>query len=59
MDLAVENKDKLPADVADFAKNNELVPVLLRTLDNRKLSADDFRDLVDSLNREINTPRKA
>jgi len=59
MDLAVENKDKLPADVAEFAKNNELVPVLLRTLDNRKLSAEDFRELVDSLNKELNTPHKA
>ena len=58
-DLAVAGKDKLPADVADFAKNNEMVPVLLRTLANRKLSKSQFSDLVSKLNKDISSPRKA
>jgi len=53
MDLAVKDKHKLPADVEEFAKNNELVPVLLRTLDNRKLSKDEFAGLVAELNAGI------
>ena len=53
MDLAAANKDKLPADVAEFAKNNELVPILLRTLDNKKLTRDKFKQLVTELNQRL------
>ena len=58
-DLAVAGKDKLPADLAEYAKNNEMVPVLLRTLANRKLSKSQFNDLVSQLNKDISSPRKA
>lgn len=59
MDSAVAGKDKLPADVAEFAKQNELVPVLLRTLDNQKLSTAELKELFKQLNEDITTPRKA
>jgi transcriptional regulator with XRE-family HTH domain len=58
MNLAAAGKDKLPADVEEFAKRNEMVPVLLRTLDNRKLTEPEFRSLVANLNRDLTTPRK-
>ena len=59
MDLAVAGKDKLPADVEKYAKENELVPVLLRTLENRRLSKDELGELVRQLNDDLSKPRKA
>ena len=59
MDLAVAGKDKLPADVAEFAQQNELIPVLLRTLNNSKLSESELRKLVKGLNEDLSRPRKA
>jgi len=58
MDLAVAGKDKLPADVEAYAKQNELVPILLRTLENRKLSNEEFSRLVDQLNEGLTSPRR-
>jgi len=58
MDLAVANKDKLPADVEGFAKENELVPALLRTLENRKMSKQEFEELVRQLNEDLARPRR-
>ena len=59
MDLAVANKEKLPADIEEYARKNELVPVLLRTLNNCKLSKKDFAQLCKKLNTDINRARKA
>lgn len=59
MDLAVVGKDKLPADVAAFAKSNALVPVLLRTISDKKLSNEEFRSLMDRVNADLANPRKA
>ena len=58
MDLAVEGKDKLPADVASYAKEVELVPTLLRTLNNRKMSEAELVGLVRELNDDLSTPRR-
>jgi transcriptional regulator with XRE-family HTH domain len=59
MDLAVAGKDKLPADVEEYAKSNLLVPVLLRTLNDKKLSDEEFQGLMDRVNADLTTPRKA
>ena len=59
MDLAVAGKDKLPADVKEYAKENELVPILLRTLQNRKISKEEFAKFLRRLNEDITRPRKA
>ena len=58
MDLAVAGKDRLPADVAQYAKDNKLVPVLLRTIENRKPSKEEFAELVRRLNEDLSTPRR-
>ena len=58
MDLAVASKDKLPADVEEYARQNELVPVLLRTLENRKLSKQELEELVSNLNEDLTKARK-
>ena len=45
-DLAVEGKDmKLPQDVTAFAKNNAGIPVLLRTIENKKLTKWELKKL--------------
>lgn len=53
MDLAVENKNKLPADVEEFAKSSELIPILLRTLKNRKLTKAEFKRVFEQLNQDL------
>jgi len=53
LDLAVEGKDKLPADVAAFAASNKMVPVLLRTINDKKLSDEEFLALVERVNSEL------
>ena len=58
MDLAVANKDKLPVDVEAYAKENELVPVLLRTLKNRRMTDAEIEQLVRQLNEDLSTRRE-
>ena len=48
-DLAVAGKARLPADVAAFAARTPGIPVLLRTIENRGLSAEELRRLTDSI----------
>jgi transcriptional regulator with XRE-family HTH domain len=59
MDLAVKDRKKLPADVEQFATENRMVPVLLRTLSNRKLSQRELRQLVEKLNHDLALPRES
>lgn len=59
MDLAVAGKDKLPADVESYVKRNKLAPVLLRTLDNRKMNRRELEELVRQLNEDLTSPRQA
>ena len=47
-DLAVKHKPgALPADVADYAGKNPGIPVLLRTIANRRLTRKDLDALVE------------
>jgi transcriptional regulator with XRE-family HTH domain len=58
MNLAVGKRGKLPADVAEFARKNALVPALLRTLANRRLSRQEFQNLIQRLNEDLARPRR-
>ena len=49
-DLA-KKSDELPADVRRITKRR-LIPVLLRTIDNKQLTDADIQRLVDVINRE-------
>ncbi len=51
-DLAKE-AGQAPADVAAFAGRSELVPVLLRTVENRQLTDNELRELIEHINREF------
>jgi transcriptional regulator with XRE-family HTH domain len=51
-DLAVKHKEgALPADVAGYASKTPGIPVLLRTIENKKLSREELQDLMDYINR--------
>jgi transcriptional regulator with XRE-family HTH domain len=53
-DLAVAAKrQKLPADVAVFAARTPGIPVILRTLRNRRLSKKEVEDLTRYINRRL------
>jgi len=51
-DLAARaQKAPLPADVQPYARSHKLVPVLLRTAKDKKLSDDELRELVEHINK--------
>ena len=53
-DLAVAAKrQKLPADVAAFAAKTPGIPVILRTLQNRRLSRKEIENLTRYINRRL------
>ncbi len=51
-DLAVKHKEgSLPPDVAGYAGKTPGIPVLLRTIDNKKLSKKELQELTNYVNR--------
>lgn len=53
-DLAVAHKkQRLPADVAGFAAKTPGIPVILRTLQNRRLTRKEIEDLTRYINRRL------
>lgn len=50
-DFSVQHKDmKLPQDVVSFAKGNAGIPVLLRTIENEKLTKRKLKELTAYIN---------
>ncbi|MGD0412218.1 MAG: hypothetical protein ABSC18_10995, partial [Verrucomicrobiota bacterium] len=37
-DLAAKGRDEVPADVAEFVKENDLIPAMLRTVENENVT---------------------
>ena len=53
-DLAVAHKKRaLPADIAAFAAKTPGIPVILRTLQNRRLTQKEIEDLTRYINRRL------
>ena len=51
-DLAAQaQKAPLPADVQPYARSHKLVPVLLRTAQDKNLSDEDLQELVQHINK--------
>jgi len=44
-DLAAQYSGRIPADIVDVVKENEGVPVLVRTIANKQLSDEKLREL--------------
>ena len=53
-DLAVEHvPGRLPPDLAAYAANSEMVPFLLRTVANKKLSEQELKKLVATIKKNF------
>ena len=58
-DLAVAHKDRaLPPDVAHFAARTPGIPVLLRTIENKRLTREDLTKLTDYINDRLGKPAR-
>lgn len=52
-DLAADNsKEKIPADIKRQIEENDIIPVLFRTIEKKKLSKDILRKLVKRIHEE-------
>jgi len=53
LDLAAkESKEKVPADIKDQIKENEIVPILFRTIDKKNLTKEQLKQLVKRIRDE-------
>lgn len=50
-DLAVQGRDRPPVDVAEFAARTPGIPLLLRTIEEKRLSQDELTELMDYVDR--------
>jgi len=50
--LAAKAIDAVPVDVADIISKSESLPLLLRTIGNRRLSEKDIEALVEIVHRK-------
>lgn len=58
-DLAVAHKQPaLPPDVAAFAAKTPGIPVLLRTIENKRLTREDLAKLTDYINQRLGKPQR-
>ena len=58
-DLAVAHKQPaLPPDVARFAARTPGIPVLLRTIENKRLTREDLTRLTDYINQRLGKPER-
>ena len=52
-DLAArDSKEKIPADIREQIKENEIVPILFRTISKKKLSKEQLKQLVRRIKNE-------
>ena len=52
-DLAAkESKEKIPADIRSQIQENEIIPILFRTIDKKKLSKEQLKKLIDRIKDE-------
>ncbi len=58
-DLAAKHRPgALPPDVAAFAGRTPGIPVLLRTIENRRLTRQDLERLTEYVNRQLGKPSR-
>ncbi|MFH1764214.1 MAG: helix-turn-helix transcriptional regulator [Gemmatimonadota bacterium] len=50
-DLAVQGRDRPPVDVAEFAAKTPGIPMLLRTIEEKRLTQDELTELMDYVDR--------
>ena len=48
-DLAAKGRDEIPADVERIVKENELIPAMLRTVEDEKVTKEQLRGIIEDL----------
>lgn len=48
-DLAAEARDEVPADVARIVKESTLIPALLRTVENERITDKQLRGIIEDI----------
>jgi len=48
-DLAAKGRDEIPADVERIVKGHELIPAMLRTVENEKVTEEQIRGIIEDL----------
>ncbi|HUI08192.1 MAG TPA: transcriptional regulator [Verrucomicrobiae bacterium] len=48
-DLAAKGRDEVPADVERIVKSSELIPAMLRTVENEKVTEEQLRGIIEDL----------
>jgi len=48
-DLAAKKRDAVPADIERIIKQNKLIPVMLRTVENEKVTESQLRGIIEDL----------
>jgi hypothetical protein len=49
LDLAAEARQEVPTDIAKMVRENELIPALLRTVENERVSEAKLRGIIEDL----------
>ena len=56
-DLAVEQRDRLPADIVTDENLRNYLPIMMRTVANSKLSVKEIKELIEHI-KEYKKPRE-
>jgi transcriptional regulator with XRE-family HTH domain len=48
-DLAAKKRDTVPVDIERIIKQNKLIPVMLRTVENEKVTESQLRGIIEDL----------
>ena len=48
-DLSAQGRDEIPADVERIVKGNELLPAMLRTVEDEKVTKEQLRGIIEDL----------
>jgi len=49
MDLAAKGRDEIPADLAELIKRNALIPAMLRTVEDEKVTSEQLRGIIKDI----------
>lgn len=49
----IDQPDKIPADLVDYTEKTKVIPLLLRTVANKKLTEQQIRALIEDINRNF------
>ncbi len=48
-DLAAKTKDDIPIDLKDLIRKNDLIPAMLRTVEDKEIGANQIKQIVEDI----------